>query len=57
MDDRPVYKLVGATYIHGTILRYILLEHVSEELLAIDLESYVHPHMKSATSWDRVWLA
>ena len=57
MDDRAVYKLVGAAYVHGTMLRAVRPDHVYEELPAIDRESYVHLHMRIATSWNRVWLA
>ncbi|KAK5311424.1 hypothetical protein LTR70_008785 [Exophiala xenobiotica] len=39
MDDRAVYKLVGAAYVHGTMLREVIPDHVCEELPAIDLES------------------
>lgn len=57
MDDRTVYKLVGAAYVHGTMLRLVTPDDVCEELPAINYESYVHPHMRIATSWDKVWLA
>ncbi len=51
------YKLVTSAYVHGTMVRGITPEESSEELPTLDDHNLTHPHMKLATSWEKIWLA
>lgn len=55
-----VYQLVSSGYVHGTMVRAterFQSKDFWEELPAIDFKTYTHPHMKLATSWEKIWLA
>lgn len=50
------FRLVTHTHIPGLMLSAIMPNDVTAEQLMTDYDNYIHPHMKVATSWNRILL-
>ena len=55
-EGAPTYRLVSQAYVAGCMLKAVLPGEATPELPEINYKDYVHPHMKIATSWEKVWL-